>query len=164
MKLGIGEVLIILVVILFIVGPDKIPDFARKVAEGLKAFRNATSGVTKEIRENVIQPLNEASAPLREAMEPINEIRAEINDLTSSLKKDAQEIADSLSQEAQGVTEEIKEAGSVVTEGIKEAGSAMKEAAEQAVAEVKESASLEEAADALPLEDKEESKKEEENL
>ena len=63
MKLGIPEIIVILVVILFVIGPDKIPEFARKVAEGLKAFRSATSGVTKEIRENVIEPLNEAQAP-----------------------------------------------------------------------------------------------------
>ena len=82
MKLGIGEILIILVVILFVIGPDKIPEFARKFGEGLRAFRTATSGVTKEIRENVIEPLNEAQAPLREALEPINEIALRADELS----------------------------------------------------------------------------------
>lgn len=88
MKLGFGELLIIFVVILFIVGPDKIPSFAKKIGEGLKAFRNATSDVTKELKENVVDPLNEASAPIREAMEPLTEMKEEINKSVTDLKRD----------------------------------------------------------------------------
>ena len=88
MKLGFGELLIIFVVILFIVGPDKIPSFAKKIGEGLKAFKNATSDVTKELKENVVDPLNEASAPIREAMEPLTEMKEEINKSVTDLKRD----------------------------------------------------------------------------
>ena len=88
MKLGFGEILIIFVVILFIVGPDKIPSFAKKIGEGLRAFKDATSDVTKEIKENVVDPLNEAQAPLREAMEPLEEMKNEINKSVSDIKKD----------------------------------------------------------------------------
>ena len=88
MKLGFGELLIIFVVILFIVGPDKIPSFAKKIGEGLKAFRSATSDVTKELKENVVDPLNEASAPIREAMEPLAEMKEEINKRVTDLKRD----------------------------------------------------------------------------
>ena len=63
MKLGFGELLIIFVVILFIVGPDKIPSFAKKIGEGLKAFRNATSDVTKELKENVVDPSTRRRPP-----------------------------------------------------------------------------------------------------
>lgn len=88
MKLGFGELFIIFVVILFIVGPDKIPSFAKKIGEGLKAFRNATSDVTKELKENVVDPLNEASAPIREAMEPIAEMKKDIDRSVTDLKRD----------------------------------------------------------------------------
>ena len=88
MKLGFGELLIIFVVILFIIGPDKIPSFAKKLGEGLRAFRSATSDVTKEIKENVVDPLNEAQAPLREAMEPLTEMKEEINKSVRDIKKD----------------------------------------------------------------------------
>lgn len=96
MKLGFGEILIIFVVILFIVGPDKIPSFAKKIGEGLKAFKNATSDVTKELKENVVDPLNEASAPLREAMEPLTEMKNEINKSVSDIKKDVSGLANPL--------------------------------------------------------------------
>ena len=96
MKLGFGEILIIFVVILFIVGPDKIPSFAKKIGEGLKAFKSATSDVTKELKENVVDPLNEASAPLREAMEPLTEMKNEINKSVSDIKKDVSGLANPL--------------------------------------------------------------------
>ena len=88
MKLGFGELLIIFVVILFIVGPDKIPSFAKKLGEGMKAFKSATSDMTKEIKENVVDPLNEASAPIREAMEPLTEMKSEIDKSVTDLKRD----------------------------------------------------------------------------
>ena len=96
MKLGFGEILIIFVVILFIVGPDKIPSFAKKIGEGLKAFKNATSDVTKELKENVVDPLNEASAPLREAMEPLTEMKKDIDKSVSDIKKDVSSLANPL--------------------------------------------------------------------
>lgn len=94
MKLGFGELLIIFIVILFIVGPDKIPSFAKKIGEGLKAFRKATSDVTKELKENVVDPLNEASAPIREAMEPIAEMKKDIDRSVTDLKRDMTSLND----------------------------------------------------------------------
>ena len=119
MKLGFGEILIIFVVILFIVGPDKIPSFAKKIGEGLKAFRSATSDVTKELKENVVDPLNEASAPLREAMEPLTEMKSEIDKSVSDIKKDVSELTKPLqptkaekkdAPEAPAKTEPVEEA------------------------------------------------------
>ena len=92
MKLGFGEILVIFIAILFIVGPDKIPSFAKKIGEGLKAFKSATGDVTKELKENVVDPLNEASAPLREAMEPLTEMKSEIDKSVSDIKKDVSEL------------------------------------------------------------------------
>ena len=143
MKLGFGEILMIIIVILFVIGPDKIPEFAKKFGEGLKAFRAATSGVTKEIRENVIEPLNEAAAPLREAMEPINEMRNDINSfavglqqdmqgLTDDLNKEVQSISDDLNKEMQAVSEELNKTGAELESAVKgEEAAAEKTAAEE---------------------------------
>ncbi len=111
MKLGIGEILLIIVVALFVVGPDRIPEFARKFGEALKAFRNATSGVTKEIRENVIEPLNEVQAPLREALEPINDIKNDLNSIASGVRQDLEGVSDEVKKQVEGVTDELNHLG-----------------------------------------------------
>ena len=111
MKLGAGEIFLILIVILFVVGPDRIPEFARKFGEALKSFRAATSGMTKEIRENVIEPLNEAQAPLREALEPLNEMKSDLNSLASDMKHDLEGVGSEMKKEVDGITGEISSLG-----------------------------------------------------
>ena len=128
MKLGFGEILIIIVVILFVIGPDRIPEFARKFGEGLKAFRTATSGVTKEIRENVIEPRNEAAAPLREAMEPLNEMRNDINSLAAEIQHDMQGVTDDLNREVQGLTDDLNKEVQAVSDELNKAGEELESA------------------------------------
>ncbi len=95
MKIGALELLVIFVVILLVIGPDKLPSYARKFGNAMREFRKASADVTQEIRESVIDPLEEAQAPLREAMEPLDELgrdlKADIkgveNDLNNLGKK-----------------------------------------------------------------------------
>lgn len=79
MKLGFGEILVILVVIMLVIGPDKLPEFAKKIGKALGEFRHATEDVSAELKENVLDPLDEAAAPIREAIEPIEEIKSSVN-------------------------------------------------------------------------------------
>ena len=60
MKIGALELLVIFVVALLVIGPDKLPQYARKFGNAMREFRKASSDVTQEIRESVIDPLEEA--------------------------------------------------------------------------------------------------------
>lgn len=93
MKLGMGELLIIFIVAIIVVGPDKLPEYARKFGQALRSFRAATGEATQEIRENVIEPLNEAQKPLREAMEPIEEMQEEIQQEITGVKKSVEDLS-----------------------------------------------------------------------
>ncbi len=79
MKIGFGELLVVLVVVMLVIGPDKLPEFARKIGKALGEFRHATEDVSAELKENVLDPLDEAAAPIREAIEPIEEIKSSVN-------------------------------------------------------------------------------------
>jgi len=87
MKIGALELLVIFVVILLVIGPDKLPQYARKFGNAMREFRKASADVTQEIKESVIDPLEEAQKPLREAMEPLDE-------LDRSLKADVKSVED----------------------------------------------------------------------
>ena len=71
MRIGFAEILVILGVALLVLGPDKMPYYAKKLGEALKEFKKVSSEATKDIRESIIEPLEEAQKPLKEAMEPI---------------------------------------------------------------------------------------------
>ncbi len=92
MKLGMGEILVVLLVALFVLGPDKLPSYARKLGNALRAFRDAANETTEGIRENIIEPLNEAQQPLREALEPVEEMQQAIDQNVKDVKKSIKEI------------------------------------------------------------------------
>ena len=99
MKIGAMELVVIFIVALLVIGPDKLPQYARKFGMALREFRKASSGVTKEIRESVIDPLQEAQKPLREAMEPLDEISRDLKAEVKGVEKDLKNIGKEKPQE-----------------------------------------------------------------
>ncbi len=89
MKIGFLELLVVFVVALLVIGPDKLPAYARKFGRALQEFRKASSDITQDIRESVVDPLEEAQRPLREAIEPLEkldrDVRAEIKGVEADL-------------------------------------------------------------------------------
>lgn len=90
MRIGVSELIVVLIVALLVLGPDKLPRYARKLGAALAEFRKASDEATREIRENVVGPLEEAQRPLREAAESVEDagraVRSNLNDVKSSLE------------------------------------------------------------------------------
>ena len=92
MKIGFLELIVVFVVALLAIGPDKLPSYARKLGAALREFRKATADVTRDVRENVIEPLEEAQRPIREAIEPLSELDREVRQDIRSIQKDFNDI------------------------------------------------------------------------
>ena len=92
MKIGFLELIVVFIVALLAIGPDKLPSYARKLGAALREFRKAPADVTKDVRENVIEPLEEAQRPIREAMEPLTELDKEVRQDIRSIEKDIKNI------------------------------------------------------------------------
>ncbi len=92
MKIGIQELLVVFIVALIVVGPDKLPYYAKKLGQAFGQFRRYTEEATKDIRESVVEPLNEAQRPLREAMEPVTELEKDVRKNVNELKKSISDI------------------------------------------------------------------------
>lgn len=142
MRIGVTELIVVFVVALFVIGPDKLPAYAKKLGEALSQFRKYSEAATKDIKESIVEPLEEAQRPLREAVEPVREldkeIRGNIKDVQDSFagigkqkpvkSKEAEETA---VQETEGsATQEMKETGTQEME--------LREIAEQEEEEKKE--------------------------
>ena len=78
MKIGFTELLVVFVVALLVIGPDKLPLYAKKLGEALQAFRKASDEMTRDLKESVIDPLEQAQQPLREALEPVNQLGSQL--------------------------------------------------------------------------------------
>lgn len=110
MKIGITELVVIFMVALLLLGPDKLPVYAKKLGEGLREFRKVSSEVTKDLRESVIEPLEEAQQPLREAMEPITELGKDVREGMEGIRKSFTDLGSASPSGETGASEEAKEA------------------------------------------------------
>ena len=86
------ELLVVFIVALVAIGPDRLPEYARKLGVALREFRKVSADMTKEVRENVIEPLEEAQRPLREAVEPLETLDREVREDLKGLEKDLKDI------------------------------------------------------------------------
>lgn len=91
MKVSIQELLVVFIVALVIIGPDKLPMYAKKLGMALAQFRKFSADATKDIKESIVEPLEEAQRPLREAIEPITELEESVK---SNVKEIQQSFAD----------------------------------------------------------------------
>ncbi|HEU65474.1 MAG TPA: twin-arginine translocase TatA/TatE family subunit [Chloroflexi bacterium] len=57
-SIGIGEVLLILVLVLLVFGPGKLPEIARGLGKGLRQFSKYSSGLTGELKNEFEKELN----------------------------------------------------------------------------------------------------------
>lgn len=94
MKVGTLEIVVIVIVALFVIGPDNLPSYAKKFGEVLKSLRAATADLSKDVQENIVEPLNEAQKPLREALQPLQET---VDDVHNNIAAAKESVASTIS-------------------------------------------------------------------
>jgi Tat protein translocase TatB subunit len=70
LNLGTGEVLVILVVALLVLGPDKLPGAARQAGRWLGELRRLSSGFQAELRDALQEPVDQTPRPTPTAVPP----------------------------------------------------------------------------------------------
>ena len=93
MELSIGEMLLVAVAIVVLFGPDKLPQIARDLGQGVRKMRGAMEDVKSEI--------------LKETDNPVSDIKREI-DRVKQAAKDYNPLNDSNHKEAQAEREKPK--------------------------------------------------------
>jgi sec-independent protein translocase protein TatB len=53
-SMGPGELILIMVVVLLVVGPEKLPEFARTIARAMRDFKRYGEDVRKEFEEDLL--------------------------------------------------------------------------------------------------------------
>jgi sec-independent protein translocase protein TatA len=87
--IGMPEMIIILVIALIVIGPQKLPDLARSLGKGLAEFKKASEGFQKNIME-------EARKAGEEKKEPAPQLQAaQTEQVTSQAKVDTPEAENS---------------------------------------------------------------------
>ncbi|HUB08286.1 MAG TPA: twin-arginine translocase TatA/TatE family subunit [Myxococcales bacterium] len=82
-NIGPGELMVILILALVLLGPDKLPEVARSIGKGMKEIRRATEDIRNTVEEELyraeaakpkppVSPLPALTASIAAAAEPKN--------------------------------------------------------------------------------------------
>lgn len=82
--IGFQEVTMILLISVLVFGPKKIPEIARGLGEGLRAMREATDQIKREVMDGV------------DKVDPTSEIRKTQNEIEAEIKSAKEEIDDAI--------------------------------------------------------------------
>ena len=108
MKIGFTELILVAIVAFVVIGPDKLPEYARKLGKMLRELKKYTGAASEEIQKNVVEPLNEIQAPIKEAVAPLTDIKKDIDDSMKDVTKSFTNIGKTSKEEAKKA-EEVEE-------------------------------------------------------
>ncbi len=74
MNLGFSEIILILIVLLLFIGPDKLPETARSLGKYYAELQRYRRMLEEEFRKG----LEEAEKPVKEALAPVKELADEM--------------------------------------------------------------------------------------
>ena len=100
MKIGFTELILVVIVAFVVIGPDKLPEYARKLGKMLRELKKYTGAASEEIQKNVVEPLNEIQAPLKEAVAPLTDIKKDIDNSVKDVTKGFAGIGKTSKEEA----------------------------------------------------------------
>ena len=86
LNLGGGEILVILMIALLVLGPSRLPGAGRQIGRALAEFRRMSSGVQDDLREAMnVEGVRETVNQVRDALDVPRAIRNEVASAISSV-------------------------------------------------------------------------------
>uniref|UniRef100_UPI0039A45967 Sec-independent protein translocase subunit TatA/TatB n=1 Tax=Ornithobacterium rhinotracheale TaxID=28251 RepID=UPI0039A45967 len=88
--IGFQEIVFIIFIAVLIFGPSKIPEIARGLGQGVRAMREATDEIKREVMSSAqeIDPTREVKDSVKEIQNEINEAKKEIDDAVGPVKRE----------------------------------------------------------------------------
>ena len=94
---GLPELVVILVLTLIVVGPQRLPEVAAQMARAIKEFRRYTSGMSKELLD-AVQELEREFKDLRGELDSVS---AEVRQKAEAFGRDLTETSDTIREKLQ---------------------------------------------------------------
>lgn len=91
-NIGFPELILILIIALVVVGPDRLPEVAKMLGKTIRTIKNAMDNVKDTIEQEVAKEVENPISTLQ------NEIKEEIEKVYSEAAKDETEIKKTLAQ------------------------------------------------------------------
>ena len=122
--LGMGwpEIILICIVALIVVGPEKLPEYLRSLGKYYRKFRKMTDGVTKDFRDAI--KLDDEDGEALSLTDELDSIKASLDDDANELKKsftlDIDDLNEDLEEAKKGFDDSLEEAAEEVNESLED--------------------------------------------
>lgn len=129
-NIGITELIVVLLIALIVVGPERLPEMGRKLAKVLRDFRTMYENLTSDLGPELMS-LQETTQEIRESVESVRTIP---QDMIQSMVE-AADLDDTI-EELKGVTGSIEQVGQTMSTAgqiVKNPVGAAKDAAREAL-------------------------------
>ncbi|MCD8327176.1 MAG: hypothetical protein LUC90_11005 [Lachnospiraceae bacterium] len=104
MKIGGLELIVVLVIAILVIGPERTIILARKAGKWLRVLRVYLGSMTEELCETVVEPLQELQEPLKEITQPFNELSKEVTGTVNEIAKPFDDTVKDLQRSTEGIT------------------------------------------------------------
>ena len=140
---GIGplELILILIVLLIVVGPAKLPEVASAIGRGMRKFRAATMELSKDFQE-MAEEVKDSGKELSSTVGPVAGLNEELRDVAKEVEDVRKEINAALKSDT-GLTKGPKKVSTESENVAKEASTAPEPTPEEESATQKEEGELE---------------------
>ena len=121
--LGMGwpEIILICIVALIVVGPEKLPEYLRSFGKYYRKFRKLTNGVTKDFRDAIKLDDDDDALSLTDELDSIKaSLEDDANELKNSFAFDIDDINEDLEEAKQGIDDSLEEAAEEVNESLED--------------------------------------------
>ena len=112
MDIGWGEILIILIVALVVVGPEKLPLYARKTARFVRNIQKVTTNLTGQISKAINLDDEEGGKA--------SDFKKDLMAAKKSLEKDVAELKSSFDSQAKGISKTLEDGTKDVSDSLKQ--------------------------------------------
>ena len=142
-NIGITELIFILLLALLVVGPERLPEMGRRLAEILRDLRRAYENLTRDLGPELTS-IQETTQELRESVESVRSIPKDVVDsvVKAAELDDTIEELKSTQQSFQQVSKTVSGAGKIVKNPVGAAVDAAKDALKPAQPAEEESEAL----------------------
>ena len=90
-ELGIGEMLVIAIVIVVLFGPDKLPSIARDLGQGVRKMKGAVEDMKTQIMKEVDNPVSEIKKEIEKVKTDANPLQ-DINNTLAETKEEVENL------------------------------------------------------------------------
>lgn len=110
MKIGGTELLIIFVVMLVVLGPERTTLYARKIGRWLRILKVYLSSMTEDLRETVIEPLSEIQEPLKEISKPFEDLTKDLTESMNEISRPFEDASTDMNRSIRDIEHAVKDA------------------------------------------------------